>query len=247
MASIHEHHGQQKAFFEADPGRIATRLFRHPSFPRTMRRKLSFLARELAGSRHVLEVGVGQGLQLSYFLSLMPESCRYTGVDIAEAPLLEARKRLAPHLQERVTLQHAVAERLPFEDGTFDAAFCLDVLHHAASQPSMLAEMKRVVRPGGQIICVEPNPLHPANLVFLRDPIEKGIFQLTSANAREWTRHAGLEQLRLENLPVFFPSFPGALENAYGLMERVLARVPVLNRFSTTRVLRASRPEEPRG
>lgn len=247
MSSFHEHHGQQKSFFEVDPARVATRVFGHPSFPRTMQCKFAFLADELAGCRKVLEVGVGKGLQLTYFLDRMSEDCQYTGVDIAEAPLREARERLAPHHQSRVTLRTAVGERLPFQDRSFDAVFCVDVLHHAASQPSMLAEMSRVVRAGGHVICVEPNPLHPANLMYLRDPIEKGLFQLTSANAREWTRHAGLEQLRLENLPVFFPSFPGALENAYGLMERVLARVPVLNRFSTTRVLRASRPEEPRG
>lgn len=242
MSSFHEHHGKQKAFFEVDPGRIATRLFRHPSFPRTMRCKLTFLARELASCRKVLEVGVGQGLQLTYFLERMPDDCEYTGVDIAEAPLREARERLAPRFQSRVQLQPAVAEQLPFEDSTFDAVFCVDVLHHAASQPSMLAEMRRVLRPGGRVICVEPNPLHPANLVFLRDPIEKGIFQLTPSNARAWSQHAGLTDLRLENLPVFFPSFPGVLENVYGTLERVLEHVPVLNRFSTTQVLFASRP-----
>lgn len=242
MSSFHEHHGQQKSFFETDPGRIATRLFGHPSFPRTMRCKFAFLAQQLASCREVLEVGVGKGLQLTYFLDRMPDDCRYTGVDIAEAPLREARERLAPRLQERVRLQPAVGEQLPFEDSTFDAVFCVDVLHHAASQASMLAEMRRVVRPGGRVICVEPNPLHPANLVYLRDPIEKGLFQLTPTHAREWAQHAGLVEARLENLPVFFPSFPSALENVYGTLERVLEHVPVLNRFSTTQVLSASRP-----
>jgi len=43
--------------------------------------------------------------------------------------------------------------RLPFEDATFDAAVCISVLEHLASPLSAIAELQRVVRPGGLLVC----------------------------------------------------------------------------------------------
>ena len=145
-----------------------------------------------------------------------------------------------PH-QPRVLFTTGLAEALPFADSTFDGVFCLDVLHHAASQAAMLGEMTRVLRPGGRLLCVEPNPIYPVNLIYLRDPIERGLFQLTRKNAARWAQLAGLADVQLANLPIFFPGVAAAFAGAYERLERLLGRLPGVRRLSTTRTLTARR------
>jgi SAM-dependent methyltransferase len=60
----------------------------------------------------------------------------------------------------RISLQHFDAEtdRFPYEDGTFDAIVCTEVIEHLAIDPMhMLAEMNRVARDGGLLIMTTPN------------------------------------------------------------------------------------------
>lgn len=229
----------QKEFFENDPARLATCFFGNPSFPRTMRKKLAYAAHRLAGCEQILEIGAGRGLQLSYFLERMPVDCRYAGIDLAHGALRIATQRLAPELAGRVSLVNSTAEDLPFRGGAFDGMFCLDALHHVTSQPAVLREIARVLRPGSPIVCIEPNPRYPVNLVYLRDPIEQKLFDLTPANARQWGREAGLVDVAIDHLPVFFPSFPAALEGLYETLERIAAAIRPVRTLSTTRVLLA--------
>jgi SAM-dependent methyltransferase len=99
----------------------------------------------------------------------------------------------------------------------------------------VLAEIQRVLRPGGRVVCIEPNPLFPVNLVYVRDPLERKLFELTPANARAWAAAAGLRDLTLTHVPIFFPGFPRFLARTYERCERVLRRL------STARVLMARR------
>ncbi len=233
---------QQKDFFEDDPSRLATRFFGNPDYPRNMRKKLAFAAEQLAGCKRVLEIGAGRGLQLNYFLDLMSDECRYAGIDLAHGALRIATDRLEERHAGRVVLANSCAEDLPFRDASFDGVFCLDALHHVTSQLDVLRELRRVLRPGSPIVCIEPNPRYPVNLVYLRDPIEKKLFELTPDNAAEWGRRAGLVDVSIEHLPVFFPSFPAGMEAVYDRLERALSGVRWMRSMSTTRVLRARSP-----
>ena len=60
-------------------------------------------------------------------------------------------------LGAQFSLQAADARTLPFEDGFFDIVTCQTVLIHIKNPAQALAEMKRVLKPGGTILCVEPN------------------------------------------------------------------------------------------
>lgn len=51
----------------------------------------------------------------------------------------------------------AVAERLPFADGTFDRVLIVDALHHVIDAARALEEMARVLRPGGLLVIEEPD------------------------------------------------------------------------------------------
>lgn len=163
-------------------------------------------------------------------------------MDLATAPLRDALRRIPEGRRASTALLASVVERLPFRDDTFDGIFCVDVLHHVQSQVAMLAELRRVLAPGGKLLCIEPNPLFPVNVLFLRNPIENGIFKFTRRAGHGWASAAGLTDVEIVGLPIFFPSFPTACTGIYGGIERVLGAVPGVRNVSTTRVLMARRP-----
>src|ERR1700722_4573990 len=94
----------------------------------------------------VLEVGPGPGLTTDVLRRQVP---RLTAVEIDERLARSLAGRLAG---TNVTVLHADATALPFEDGQFSAATLFTMLHHvpsAALQDRMLAALRRVLRPGG--------------------------------------------------------------------------------------------------
>ena len=82
-------------------------------------RRRAYAILDLQAGESALEVGVGTGLSLS----LMPDGCRLTGVDFSR-PMLERALPRVRHgkLRCRAALVEADGARLPFADGTFDAA-----------------------------------------------------------------------------------------------------------------------------
>jgi len=93
----------------------------------------------LPGAR-VVDVGCGTGLVSA---ELVRRGCAVTGVDASSAMLVRARAR-----EPRATFLLARAESLPFPDAAFDAATSAQAFHWF-DQPRVLAELARVVRPGG--------------------------------------------------------------------------------------------------
>jgi phosphatidylethanolamine/phosphatidyl-N-methylethanolamine N-methyltransferase len=108
------------------------------------------LANRLPG-RSVLEVGVGTGLALPRYL---PDK-RITGIDLSSEMLAQARKRVAQvGLRNIDALREMDAEATDFPDASFDIAVAMFVASVVPSPPRLLAEMRRVVRPGGTILFV---------------------------------------------------------------------------------------------
>ncbi len=103
-----------------------------------------------------LEIGSGTG----YFsLNLMQLGLfeRLVATDISPGMLTEGRSRAA-QLGLEVSTEVADAERLPFEDRSFDLALGHAVLHHLPDLGSGLEELRRVLTPGGTIMfCGEPS------------------------------------------------------------------------------------------
>jgi demethylmenaquinone methyltransferase/2-methoxy-6-polyprenyl-1,4-benzoquinol methylase len=82
--------------------------------------------------------------------------CRVIGVDQSPEMLAAGRTRVsAAGLHSQVELREARAEELPFQDGEFDALTFTYLLRYVDDPAATLAELARVVRPGGQIAMLE--------------------------------------------------------------------------------------------
>lgn len=83
----------------------------------------------------------------------MENGARVSGIDLTEAAI----RLTAEHLKvngvddDKSDLRTADAERLPFEDATFDIVYSYGVLHHTPDTEAALAEVHRVLKPGGEL------------------------------------------------------------------------------------------------
>ena len=102
---------------------------------------------DLSGKR-VLEVSCGHGGGASYLVrTLRPAS--YTGLDLNPAGVDFCRKR---HKLPGLDFVQGNAEDLPFADQSFDAVINVEASHHYPRFPRFLAEVARVLRPGGHFL-----------------------------------------------------------------------------------------------
>lgn len=119
----------------------------HWSYAPIYRRKLEWLdarMKDVPSDARVLDVGSGEGAIVDRYRERGHEA---VGVD-------------AFYSSEYI--QKADLRQLPFEDGRFDVALCLDVLEHVEllEQPKALAEIARVTKPGARLFVTVPNLAH---------------------------------------------------------------------------------------
>jgi phosphatidylethanolamine/phosphatidyl-N-methylethanolamine N-methyltransferase len=114
------------------------------------RRRAVAAVNALPGTR-VLEVGVGTGLALPHYR----REKRITGIDLSAEMLARARERVAAEKLANVdALLELDAEATGFPDSSFDIAVAMFVASVVPHPRALMAEMRRVVRPGGQILFV---------------------------------------------------------------------------------------------
>lgn len=160
----------------------------------------------------VLEIAVGTGRNFG----LYPPDVRLTGIELSPQMLEIARARAQDSGRE-IDLRLGDAEALPFPDESFDTVVCTLSLCSIPDDRKAVAEVRRVLRPGGTFLLLEhvrsPNPvvragqrlLEPINTRFegdhlLREPLE-------------YLRAEGFEVEQLER-------------SKAGIVERVCARKP---------------------
>jgi ubiquinone/menaquinone biosynthesis C-methylase UbiE len=99
--------------------------------------------------KRVLEVGFGAGTD---FIQWLRAGALASGVDLTEEALAHVTHRIQLYnLPPPECLKVADAENLPFASDTFDLGYSWGVLHHTPDTEMALAELVRVVRPGGEI------------------------------------------------------------------------------------------------
>ncbi len=150
----------------------------------------------------VLEVGVGTGKNMPYY----PPGMQITAIDLSPGMLSRARLR-AEELGIAVDLREMDVEHLQFPDASFDTAIDTFVFCSVPDPIQGLRELRRVVRPGGQVLLLEHvRPAHPL-LGVATDLLNPLVVRAMGANINRRTvrnvRAAGLVITHLEELLAF--------------------------------------------
>lgn len=157
---------------------------------------------EFPAAAEILEVGCGNGNLWLANRDRIPRGWRLTLTDFSEGMLSEARRRLGGRAAFRV----ADAQELPFADESFDAVIANHMLFHVADRGRALAEIRRVLRPGGSLVATTNGRGHLRELRWLVDEPEDDA----------WFERFGLEN-GAEQLEHFFADveaerFPDSLK-----------------------------------
>lgn len=116
-------------------------------------------AREFVAGKSVLDYGCGTGYGTQRLAS---SAAQIVGIDISEEAIRFAESTYLPAVSEGSTLDYRVVQPieqapLPFEDGAFDTVLSFQVIEHVPSVEKYLAEIRRVLKPGGTFVCATPD------------------------------------------------------------------------------------------
>lgn len=124
--------------------------------------------------KDVLEVGSGRGGGASYVRrTFAPRSM--TGADYSSSAVAFCQRH---HRIDGLRFVHGDAEALPFDDNQFDAVINVESSHCYGSMTRFLSEVKRVLRPGGNLLWVDHRP--PQHIPALYAAIEQTCFTIES-------------------------------------------------------------------
>lgn len=144
----------------------------------------------------------------------------------------------------------AETEKLPFADDSVDILTACEILEHFDLFPARFAaEARRVLKPGGRLVITVPNVASIANIIKLlfqkniymrwrSDPTGRHKHEFTAVQLRAFADYLGMEVERAG----FMPS-PTSDKFALRPVYRLLARLPVLRRYSPVLYLVARQPD----
>ena len=160
---------------------------------------LRFVPERLGRCPRVLDVACGTGILLKQLLALVPGIEAY-GVDASADMLVQARIALKGQLHvhlERAQIGKGETTNLPFAHETFDLITCTNALHDMPEPAGILAELKRLLAPGGQLVVEDFAPREPrffwAAFEWLLQRIEgSSVRAYTLSGAHALCQEAGL-------------------------------------------------------
>ena len=154
-------------------------------------------------SSHVLEVASGSGGPALFMAQ--ETGCRVTGLDIHEAGVDAANAKARDlGLADRASFVCADAQqRLPFDDGLFDALTCIDSFNHLYDREHVLGEWHRVLCPGARLLLTDP--ITVTGMLRREEMISRsgsmGEFVFTPPGVDEQLlRNAGFVDIRVEDV-----------------------------------------------
>jgi len=143
--------------------------YEHDSAARWLReiQTQALAALALTGNDVLLDVGCGTGAAVR---DAAPTVTRAVGFDLSPGMIAQATDRARDAGLANVDFHTGdVSGRLPFEEGAFTALVCTTAFHHFPKPRDTIAEMARVLAPGGRLVIADANRRHPA--VFVLDLI----------------------------------------------------------------------------
>lgn len=140
-----------------------------------------------SNAKKILEVGSGVGAQTEIILRRFPKA-HVTGIDLNDKQVEAAKKYMAsfPGAANRYEFMKMSADNLSFEAQTFDAAYLCWILEHVPNPAQVLSEVRRVLRPGAEIVVTEV-----MNSSFFLDPYSPNVWKYWMAFNDYQYDHAG--------------------------------------------------------
>jgi 2-polyprenyl-3-methyl-5-hydroxy-6-metoxy-1,4-benzoquinol methylase len=196
--------------------------------------------------KSLLDLGCGMGEEAIYFARL---GANVTAIDISEIGI-EVTQRRAAHngVAERVDARVMRADPTEFPDESFDIVHGLGILHHLPNLEQSLREIRRLLKPGGMAIFLEPlgnSPVVESIKEWLLARIDKNAVTEHEENLRvaDLERHAALFSSMeihpyhlLYRVKRFFPE--PARDYLRRIDHQVLARFPQLAYYAGAAVIR---------
>jgi ubiquinone/menaquinone biosynthesis C-methylase UbiE len=151
---------------DSAPYPYAQRILLDLPLPFLTNRRLDALLGARPGER-ILEIGPGTGLQALHVAALLGADGRLDIVDVQQPMLDHVMCRAAARRIGPIVPAMADARKLPFDDGSFDAAYLVTVLGEIPDPRAVLREIRRVLKPGGRLVVGEFLDRHYIPLVTL--------------------------------------------------------------------------------
>jgi ubiquinone/menaquinone biosynthesis C-methylase UbiE len=160
----------------------------------------------------VLEIAVGTGRNLPFY----PAGVRLTGIELSQEMLAIARRRAAS-LGRQVDLRLGDAQDLPFRTATFDTVVCTLSLCSIPDDRKAVAEMQRVLRPGGRLLLLD----HVPSTTMVWWGLQWLLEQVTLRAEGEHLLRRPLDLVRAAGFEIEY-----AERSKAGIIEQITARKP---------------------
>jgi SAM-dependent methyltransferase len=200
---------------------------------RSAEERAAFVLPLLRDGLRLLDVGCGPGTITLGLATRVAPTGEVVGVDMQPSQLERACRAARDAAVANVGFRQAMASALPFDDGSFDLVFAHALFEHLAVPHEVLAEMWRVLRPGGLLAACSSDwsgarvePLTPdvrlalaAHYALRR---RAGGDPFGGARLREWVAEAGFVVLRAGGDQRVDMTYPGLAEYIEGRIHAAL-------------------------
>jgi ubiquinone/menaquinone biosynthesis C-methylase UbiE len=168
----------------------------------------------------ILDFGAGIGTSVPFVRKYLPQS-KLTCLDVSARSLEIGQSRFGG----QATFMSFGGKNLPFRDDSFNIAYAACVFHHIdhAEHVGLLAELRRVLVPGGMLAVFEHNPYNPVTVKTVREcPFDEGARLIRARVMRKRANEAGFHSTRIR-YRIFFPRWLRALRP----LERQMTWLPL--------------------
>lgn len=159
-------------------------------FPESVREQ-AYAAAGVHAGQLAVDVGAGSGFVTE---GLLARGLRVVAVDEAQGMLEEMGRKFAA-AGAALDLRQGDGAKLPLDDAAVDAVFANMYLHHAEEPATAIAEMARVLRPGGRLVITD---LDTHTNTWLREEHHDRWLGFAREDVQRWFEAAGLRQVRVE-------------------------------------------------
>jgi len=146
----------------------------------------------------VADIGCGLGYLGFTFWEYFGKGGKYNGIDISEDLIKDASKLSEKWaINGEVNFKVSDAYSLDFENNLFDIVMCQTLLMHLENPDKAISEMKRILKPGGIILCIEPDNLSHSIFDSFGSSLEETIEEQLTKHKTMYYAFKGRKKLKL--------------------------------------------------